>query len=396
MITVLDINNFWSPSGGGVRRYHLERMAHYRNQTEFKIVFLMQDSTTYTEEISPGLIIEHVKAFKIPGNWEYRFIWKPWIVRKYVKKYMPDLMEIGSPYWLPIIARWATWGLKKDIQLLGFWHADFPVTYVRRGFAHLHPLLGRAAETVAWWYARWAYANYRVVQASSCEIMARMISRKVDRVHWIPLGVDVQLFSPAKKDPALVSQLKQGMDNRLTLFFPHRLTEEKGVHLLLGAYPILCELLGYEPSVTIASVGPFKAEVEAAALKYPMVRYIGFVKGTEEMARWYASTEIGLALSPWETFGLSILESMASGQVLIGATAGAAKEHIETAGSGLLLENTTPQGLANALFALSKRTDFKELQTKSRAYAEEFTWETSFTRQKNLYRKLLTPQPESP
>ena len=27
--TVVDFNNFWSPSGGGVRRYHLQKMAFY-------------------------------------------------------------------------------------------------------------------------------------------------------------------------------------------------------------------------------------------------------------------------------------------------------------------------------------------------------------------------------
>jgi len=370
-------------------------MEHFRSQEEFKIVFLMQDSSTYTEEISPGLIIEHVRAFKIPGGWEYRFLWEPWILRKYYRKYRPDLIEIGSPYWLPMAARWATIGLAKKPQLLGFWHADFPVTYVRRGFAHIHSQIGKAAEALAWLYARWAYSDYRILQASSCEIMARMMRKGLTRVHWIPLGVDTQLFHPEKSDPKLIQQLKAGDPQRLTIFFPHRLTAEKGVPMLLDAYPLVCEALGHEPALVFASVGPCKDLVEDAVKHYKHIRYIGFVKGTNEMARWYASTELGLALSAWETFGLSILESMASGQVLVGANAGAAREHIETAGSGSVLPSMNAQSLADAIVAIARKGNLRDQKKLSRKYAEQFTWDACFNRQKKLYLSLLnTPTKE--
>ena len=80
MFTIVDFNNFWSPSGGGVRRYHLQKMAFYENlhEKEFGVrsVFVMPDSKTFTEVKSDSLIIEHVKAFRFQGKWEYRFIWK--------------------------------------------------------------------------------------------------------------------------------------------------------------------------------------------------------------------------------------------------------------------------------------------------------------------------------
>ena len=75
-LTIVDFNNFWSPSGGGVRRYHLEKMNFYRYETDAVYVFVMPDSRTYTEQLTDSLIIEHVKAFKFPGKWEYRMLWK--------------------------------------------------------------------------------------------------------------------------------------------------------------------------------------------------------------------------------------------------------------------------------------------------------------------------------
>ncbi|MCK9183410.1 MAG: glycosyl transferase family 1, partial [Fibrobacteraceae bacterium] len=98
---IVDFNNFWSPSGGGVRRYHLERMKFYKNRTDTLLIFAEPDSKTYTEKISDGLIIEHIKEFKFPGNWEYRFIWKEGKILPVLQKYSPDIIEVGSPYILP-------------------------------------------------------------------------------------------------------------------------------------------------------------------------------------------------------------------------------------------------------------------------------------------------------
>ena len=73
MFTIVDFNNFWSPSGGGVRRYHLQKMSFYEKQGETLSVFVMPSQTTYTEKRSDGLIIElgiplYVEALTNPSN----------------------------------------------------------------------------------------------------------------------------------------------------------------------------------------------------------------------------------------------------------------------------------------------------------------------------------------
>ena len=88
--TIVDFNNFWSPSGGGVRRYHLQKMDFYKNlEQEVLLVFVMPSDKTWTEKISESLIIEHVKAFRFPGNWEYRFMWK--------KSQIKPVLQIPTP-----------------------------------------------------------------------------------------------------------------------------------------------------------------------------------------------------------------------------------------------------------------------------------------------------------
>ena len=394
MITVVDINNFWSPSGGGVRRYHLQKMAFYEKQREARSVFVMPDSKTFTEVRSEGLIIEHVQAFKFPGNWEYRFIWKLSQVEPVLAKYKPDIIEVGSPYILPTVVRRAARHASPESKLVGFWHADFPVTYVGRPVARkLGPGVGTFARKEAFWYARKEFKGFDCIQASSKEAMARLRKNDLPDPRWIPLGCDINMFSPTKRDEALVSELKAGNPERLTIFFPHRHCKEKGIDLVLGAYDILAKKLGHEPAIIFAGTGPSLPLVEEASQKYEHVRYIGFVNSIDEMARYYASVDLGLALSGWETFGLSILESMASGNAQVGAAAGAAFEHVTESEAGTILKERTPEALADAIVELY-HSDMQGMKQKARTYAEKFSWDDCFKRQLELYRQICNKNRE--
>ena len=392
MFTIVDFNNFWSPSGGGVRRYHLQKMAFYEKLSseseQVLSIFVMPDSKTFTEKKSDSLIIEHVEAFRFPGKWEYRFLWKPSQIEPVLAKYKPQVIEVGSPYLLPTMVRRAAKKIVPEAVLLSFWHADFPITYVQRPVANkFGKALGNLSKNVAFWYARQEFKRFDGIQVSCNEVLRRLDRHKLPTSHWIPLGCDIQMFSPAKRDETLVQKLKDGKPDRLTIFFPHRFCEEKGIELLLGAYPILCEKLGCEPALVFAGTGPYLPQVQEAVEKYPHIQYAGFISSIDEMARHYASVDLGLALSGWETFGLSILESMACGNAQIGASTGAAAEHIRESGAGVVLKERTPQALADAIVELY-HSDMAAMKQKARVYAEKFSWADCFKRQLELYKLI--------
>ena len=392
MFTIVDFNNFWSPSGGGVRRYHLQKMAFYEKLSseseQVLSVFVMPDSKTFTEKKSDSLVIEHVEAFRFPGKWEYRFLWKPAQIEPVLAKYKPQVIEVGSPYLLPTMVRRAAKKIVPEAVLLSFWHADFPITYVQRPVTNkFGKALGNLSKNVAFWYARQEFKRFDGIQVSCNEVLRRLDRHKLPTSHWIPLGCDIQMFSPSKRDESLVQKLKDSNPDRLTIFFPHRFCEEKGIELLLGAYPILCEKLGCEPALVFAGTGPYLPQVQEAVEKYPHIQYAGFISSIDEMARHYASVDLGLALSGWETFGLSILESMACGNAQIGASTGAAAEHIRESGAGVVLKERTPQALADAIVELY-HSDMAAMKQKARVYAEKFSWADCFKRQLELYKLI--------
>lgn len=399
-LTVMDCNEFWSPSGGGVRRYHLQKMAYFRALADrpetggagIRHVMVMPDARAHTEETGPFTVIEHVPAFKFPGNWEYRLCPSVATLRAVIRKHRPDVIEVGSPYLLPDRIHAALKGLDAEgitPKIVGFWHADFPVTYVERFFGRFGKTAGRWAASLAWAYARRQYNRMDAVFASSRVIIERMRRHGLEDIHYVPLGVDIEVFHPGRRDPPRAESLKAGLPERLTIFFGHRFSEEKGLRTFLAAYPALCARLGHEPAVVFAGTGPDLDRVQAAVRAHAHMRFIGFVRDPSDMACWYASSDMGLALSGWETFGLSIVEALACGQILVAADQGAAREHVERSGAGLTVRVADAAALVDAIDALWRdRASWPEWSRQAVAYARTLTWDHCFARQVKLYRGL--------
>ena len=134
-----------------------------------------------------------------------------------------------------------------------------------------------------------------------------------------------------------------------------------------------------------AGTGPDLPLVEAAVAKYPHVHYKGFIRSRAEIARWYASTELGLALSGWETFGLSIMEALASGQAIVGANIGAAAEHVEDGQCGYSVTPGDVDELVNAVCQFADSDDKGLLSQNARTYAKQFSWSKTFEKELSLY-----------
>ncbi len=390
MTTILDCNNFWSPSGGGVRRYHLEKLAYFTNRSDIMYIFMMQDSSTYTEVINETTVIEHVRAFKVPGNWEYRFLTRSKPITAIINKYRPDTIEVGSPYLMPTLVKRALKNSShSDSAIVGFWHADFPVTYVKRFFSKYNNTLAHVMELLAWAFARYTYRSMSMLFSSSTIVIDRMKDHRLQNIVHLPLGVDLELFNPIKRDSSLREQFQDGESDRHIIFFPHRFSDEKGLKIILEAYKLACKQLDTEPALVFAGTGPDLNIVEEHVQQYPHIHYVGFIRSTDTMAQWHASNDIGVALSSGETFGLSIVESLASGVPLIAVRDGAALEHAERSQAGFIVEPYNAQEVADAIISVVKHDNIQKLKQNARSYAESLSWDSCFSKQVEFYTQAI-------
>lgn len=395
MLTVLDVNNFWSPTGGGVRRYELEKARVLGGLPDVSFVFVLPDRTTWTERRSRRVVFEHI-GDTLPSPGEYRNIVLSGELRRVIERHRPDVIECGSPIFLPPLVHAVTRDLNPRPAIVGFWHADFPRTYTGLGMRLIHPALEQYGERFGWWWMQKALARFDAIFVASRWVGNNLMEHGLDRLYYTPLGVDSETFNPKLRDPELVDRFRAGDPKRAILFFPHRFSEEKGVRNLLKAYALLRRRLDPVPALVFAGTGPERKRVERAAAEEQHVHFVGYLESRELLARHFASSDICPSLSKFETFGLSTAEAMASGLAVVAADQGCAGELVEDSGAGLTVPYNDPNALADAIVRLIKEGRVRERGALGRAYAQRLTWDATFERELRFYREIMQAKRRGP
>lgn len=384
----MDCNNFWSPTGGGVRRYELEKARVLGALPNVRFVAVLPSKRTHTEPMGESSVFEFVDE-TIPSGGEYRSIVRTRTLAKLIARYRPDVIEVGSPIVMPNLVRRAVRGVDCAPAIVGFWHADAPRAYTGLWARALHPRLEAPGERLGWAWMRHQLGWMDAIFVASRWVGRRMIDHGLDRLFYTPLGVDAETFHPRFRDEALVDRFRAGDPRRTILFFPHRFCEEKGLTPLLDAYEILARELDPAPALVFAGTGLGLEAVKAAAAKHEHVHYLGYLDGRAELARHFASADICLCLSKVETFGLSAAEAMAAGLTLVCANEGSAGELAEDGGAGLTVPFGDARALADAVMRLAREGRREERGARARAFAETFTWDRTFALELAAYREVI-------
>jgi phosphatidylinositol alpha-mannosyltransferase len=126
----------------------------------------------------------------------------------------------------------------------------------------------------------------------------------------VPNGVSLSRFSPR------IERIKKFNDGKINLLFVGRLERRKGLVYLLRA---LARLRNKEVRLMVVGSGPRKieADVFARSQRLPNVEFIGRVSD-KDLPRYYATADICCFPSiGGESFGIVLLEAMASGKPII-------------------------------------------------------------------------------
>lgn len=190
-------------------------------------------------------------------------------------------------------------------------------------------------------------------------------------------GVNTDLFNPAKRSHAL--RKKIAPHGEIILLCVARLAAEKGFDFLAQ---VASELQTRGLRFRLYIVGGNKeAEVEdeikalfSRGLLDGSVIFAGFKVG-EPLAEAYASADLFLHCSVTETFGLVVLESMASGVPVIARDEGGPSDTINHGTSGLLVPPSDVSGFVTEVIRLANDDRLREsFAEQARREACEATW----------------------
>lgn len=382
-LRILDFNSMFSFSGGGIRTYHMRKLAHLGDRDDVAYSLIAPSDRDGVEEHGNARLY-HVRTPPLLRVWNYSLIIEPRRLLRLVDEIQPDLIEAGAPYTDPLLARLVA--RRCDAVMVGFWHTHYPSAYLEFYGNRVAPALGRALGKLGWQLARRTYDFYEATIAAADCVVEDLQRAGISRVIQCPLGIDLDRFHPGCRDPD--RRRAVGAEDRPLVFFPHRLLAEKGIVQVVEAVPRIAAATG--AVFVFAGTGPEQPRVEALCRERDDCHFLGYVDGVDEMARWHASADVTFGLSAWETFGFSVLEAMASGVPLVAADQGAARDWVTRAGCGALVPHGDTEALARATIDLLQRPDRAALGRRGREFvAAHFSWERAFGRMLAYYRRLV-------
>jgi glycosyltransferase involved in cell wall biosynthesis len=179
---------------------------------------------------------------------------------------------------------------------------------------------------------------------------------------------------------------------REAVLFAGRLDEAKGVRVMMDGWDRYRATAGATPlHLVIAGSGPLEREVAAWASSRPSVEWLGQVD-RERCFELMSGARAVLLPSAWEeTFGLVVVEAMATGTAPIATSHGSFAELISPGLDGELFPPGDPAALAAILTDVEARPDhYRQLGDQARnTYEERFDPDQSIARLLEIYRYAM-------
>jgi glycosyltransferase involved in cell wall biosynthesis len=199
----------------------------------------------------------------------------------------------------------------------------------------------------SWSWLRWFHNAGRVTMASTDSLSRELMARGFHKLGRWPRGVDTNLFQP-----------RCGSDlglPRPVFLTVGRLAVEKNIEAFLA--------LDLPGSKVVVGDGPARQDL---AQRYPSAVFLGTKKG-QELAGVYASADVFVFPSRTDTFGLVLLEALASGLPIAGFPVDSTRDVVAGAPVAVLDEDLRSACLRSLTLS----------RAACRSYAKTMTWEES-------------------
>ena len=316
---ILLVTDAWSPQINGVVR------------TWQRVIREVEAKGHEVEVISPDLF----KTIPCPTYPEIRLAMFPArALARRAEVFRPDAIHIATEGPLGQAAR--GYCLKKQLPFTTSYHTRFPEYFAARLPVPL---------AVGYWLMRRFHSASDAVLVATQTIRDDLEERGFPNVTQWSRGVDTDLFRP-RNDHALDLP-------RPIYLYVGRVAVEKNIEAFLKLE------LGIGTKVVVGD-GPQRAELES---RYPNVVFTGAKEG-EELARHYALGNVFVFPSRTDTFGLVMLEALASGLPVAAYPVPGPLDVVNASGVGVLDEDLG-YAVQRALAIPSERC---------RAHAMKYSW----------------------
>lgn len=385
------------PDVSGVSHCNWERVQWFAKQGMYRVVVFApdweneSDSTLDLSDFNKNLIIERYPSKPWPP---YKLTHVPKLfaadyINKRLTDYRPDLIIMTDVERFFLLSTWQLPGKdyakKHQIPYIAEYQTDlYKFSAAYPGWQWLRNI-ARSSNLTNYLYRHFDMTICPSTAATqSCQEMG------VSNAHTVPFcGIDVSTYSPSRRSRKCLEPWlsEEERDNKIVLFLG-RLGFEKRVDLLIEAF---AKLKSIQPncSLIINGDGPVNVvnQLKHLAEKIPHIHFTGFILG-EKKANLLASCDVFCSPSPYETFGRTIVEAMASGVTVVTVDSGAVSEYTLDGVNGYLVPPNDVEALANGIYKALSSNNAKIIQQALRD-ANQFSVEQGCEKLHLSYQKLL-------
>ena len=352
---IVRVANFVTARSGGLRTALRELGAGYQ-RAGHEAVLVIPGERPGDVETEQGRVIT-LPGPEVPGMGGYRVLLDRTRTASVLRALRPDRIEVSD---------------RTTLRWVGAWARRHGVPSMMVSHESLDGLLRLFGPSGG----RWVSDRLNVRTAAAYDTIVcttGWAAAEFDRigrgnVRRVPLGVDLEGFSPLLHDPGMRGRWAAAGD--VLLVHCGRLSAEKKPRRSLNALAAL-RRSGISAVLVVAGTGPLRSALqsEAAARDLP-VRFLGHVRDRDELASLLATADVAIAPGPIETFGLAALEALASGTPVVVSAESALPEVIGDAGVAAPGEGP---GYADAIRALLDRPATAR-RAAARAQACRYPW----------------------
>lgn len=385
---ICDIAQFYSPLGGGVKRYLDEKVRYVDQHPELEHV-MVRPGPRDAEGTHGGSRVHEIASPRLPGSASYRMLISKRRMLEVLERVQPDIIEVDGPYRAAWIALEA--GRRLDVPVVGFYHSDFPRSLGRT----LERFLGRWARRLCDpWTTRYVVGLYNRMAATvapSPRVEAALAECGVERTLTVPLGVDTERFRP-RPDAAAEVRRDLGLDDdEVLLLYVGRLAREKRVTTLLDTvHRLRARDDGSRYHLLLVGDGEQRGLVERTARNRPGIRVRPYCDTAAELAAYYTAGDLLVHAGIYETFGLVSIEAQACGTRVLAVRGGGLDSTLAGEEVPVLAAAAEPGALARGVLEALAAEDGESRERRRRRIVERFHVTITFQRLVSLYERILS------
>jgi alpha-1,3-mannosyltransferase len=360
---ILHVCNHFSPCIGGIEKY-VEDLCNYLTEAGHVSDVVCLDKCPYSEK----KLIFHEKIGKT-NVYRLSFInlVRPYYqaapsVLQFIKSY--DVIHVhGVGFFNDIIS--TTKPLHKKPIIIsthgGVFHTK-KITLIKNLYFNF------------WCRLTMKSANCVIAHSKNDEKLFTAISKPI----LIPYGIDFVSFSD-----------KNNFTDK-SFIFVGRFSKNKNVSKLLKvAYYLKNRVPDFR--LYMLGDGNERLDLEKMCKKFKLEKNVFFLgeKTGKSLLEYYKKSTFFLSASKYEGFGISTLEAMASGCIVIVNDIEAFRNFVEKGKNGFLIDYSNPEKASEKIFEIMKRNDLEKISKNARELARTYDWKMLIKRIEKIYKEVI-------